>query len=196
MAYKTRGTEQMVRDSTNTTILTTSDQHATTSAALHTTPATTVKVVVEHKTPIWTVQIWCPTCNATKDINMDTLCQRSNTHRCCTVTCAACNVKRIIGTWCSAHDAQRLPVETWLQTHSYDGKTFLKHKCRPPTATVALFTGRLEAPTNSQQSTSSKRERQDIQDNNTKKQRRDDTTHHWSLHTKPLCLPARKDEIT
>ena len=50
----------MKQDSTNTTRLTTSDQHAAESAAQHTTPATTVKVVVEQKAPILTVQILCP----------------------------------------------------------------------------------------------------------------------------------------
>ena len=47
----------MKQDTTNTTRLTTSDQHAAESAAQHTTPAKTVKVVVEHKTPTLTVQI-------------------------------------------------------------------------------------------------------------------------------------------
>ena len=47
----------MKQDSPNTTTLTTSDQHAAESAAQHSTPATTVNVVVEDKTPISTVQI-------------------------------------------------------------------------------------------------------------------------------------------
>ena len=33
-------------------------------------------------------------------------------------------------------------VRTWLQRHEYNGKPFLKHSSRPPTATVELFNGK------------------------------------------------------
>ena len=68
----------MKQDSTSTTRLTTSDQHAAESAAQHITLATPVQVDVENKTPILTVQVLCPNCNATKDINIDTLWKQHN----------------------------------------------------------------------------------------------------------------------
>ena len=122
--------------------------------------------------PTLTVQIRCPHCSATQGINMDTRWSHNNEHRLCRVTCATCNVKTILGERCSSRDAQIIYVKARLQTHSYDGKTCFKHECRPPTATVALFMGRLEPATSSQQTTSSERQRQYIQDNNTNEQRR------------------------
>ena len=76
---------------------TTSDQHAVSNAAQHTTPASTANVVVGHKTPIPTVQISCPKCTATKDVNMDKLWQHENKDRFCPVTCTTRDVKTIIG---------------------------------------------------------------------------------------------------
>lgn len=148
--------------------------HQTTSAPSEelvmecTQPATT-------ETQILTIQVLCPMCSKENDINMDKLWQWDNKDRFCKITCASCRSQTRIGAWCSSRDVQNTSVKQWLQRHSYNGKTFLKHDSRAPTATVELFNGVAASTTNLQESESSKRKSQDVTDDNAKRRRRDET---------------------
>ena len=118
---------------------------------------TAVPEPTAQETCILLAQVWCPFCNTAKTINMDLLWRRNGTHRFRNIACISCKDNKRVGHWLCHHDSQVISVQTWLQNHSHDGKTFLKHECRPSTATVALFTGNTQDPSVSQHSTSSKR---------------------------------------
>ena len=120
---------------------------------------------------------------------------------CCNVKCISCPFKRI-GHWFLRQQTEMHSITSWFQTNSYDGKGFLKHKSKPPTATLELFTGQNAStalaetstqPTNKKNNistatvsvnnthTPSKRQLPDKQNHNTTKQRRD---------TAPPCSAA------
>ena len=74
----------------------------------------------------------------------------------CKTTCTSCRSQARIWAWCSSRNVQNTSVKQWLQRHSYNGKTFLKHDSRTPTAIVELFKGVAASTANLQESQSSK----------------------------------------
>ena len=125
--------------------------------------------------PMVTVQVSCPACSKANHINMNKLWQKENKHRFSQITCTSCQSKTRLGHWCCSHDVEKTTVKQWLQTHSYNGITFLKHEERPPTATVELFKSGVALATDQKESESTKRKTQDFTDDNAKKRRHNDT---------------------
>ena len=131
---------------TNNTKSTMATQQTGQTTPHNTTSATSGKLIVECAQPVTTdthnltVQVLCPMCSRENHIHIDKLWQRDDKHRFCRITCSfnECKRRTRIGEW-SSSQADKMLVQQWLQRHAYNGKPFLKHDTRPPTATVELF---------------------------------------------------------
>ena len=165
---------------TNNTTHTMPDQHIVKTRPHNTTSATSEELVMECAQPVatethlLTVQVLCPMCSKENHIHIDKLWQRDGKNRFCRITCSLCKSRTRIGEW-SSSQADKTLVQQWLQRHSYNGKTFLKHDTRPPTATVELFRGVAAFTLPVRESESSKRKSQDVKDDDAKRRRLDET---------------------
>ena len=172
-------------------------QHQNNNAQYETTLATSDGVLIHETesvtttTQILTVRVLCPMCSSENPINMDKLWQKVGTNRLCYISCMSCQKKTRLGEWSSSQDVQRPSVKQWLQRHSYNGKTFLKHDSRPPTATVELFNGVAATTTTLQKSESLKRKPQDVADDNAKRRRRDETQPKWNEDEVHMTFPLQ-----
>ena len=86
-----------------------------------------------------------------------------------------------------------------LQTHSYEGKSFLEHKSKPPTATVELFTGQNASSALAETSAQSNNKTEDIDDHSLREQHTPskrqlpDTQNHNTPNKKRQAKPSCSD---
>lgn len=121
------------------------------------------------ETTVTTVQVLCPSCITPKDSDMTMLWRRDGQNRFRNVKCISCPFKRI-GHWFLRQQTEMHSITEWLQTHSYDGKSFLEHKSKPPTATLELFTGQNASTALAETSTQSTNKKEDLDDHSQREQ--------------------------
>ena len=179
---KNLSTQHQPAEETKNTKTTMPTHHEGQTAPQNTTSATPAKLIMEDAPAKatdahnLTVQLLCPMCSTENHIHVDKLWQRDDKNRFCRITCSfkECKSRTRIGEW-SSSQADKMLVEQWLQRHSYNGKTFLKHKTRPPTATVELFKSMAASTIAVEESQSTKRKSQNVKDDDAKRRRLDKT---------------------